>query len=314
MKVLIAGSTGVLGKRLVGLLVRNGHDVFGLTRDERGDRIVHELGGTPIHGNLFNPDEITSNVDQLDAIVHAATAIPKKQRPSDTDWQINDEIRIKGIESLSEVARRTDAGQLIFQSIAWVGRPDDESPFDEETPVNPDDVTRSAATAERIALNAVAEYGFTTTVLRGGWFYGSDAWHTQSFGEALRKRMLPIIGDGSAYWSILHVDDAATAYLSALEQRPAGIYHVVDDEPVQVGEFFRYFAEIQDAKPPMRIPVWLARIMAGSFSTDFATTSTITNANKFKAATRWQPQFPSYREGLAQVVREWESETTASSR
>lgn len=306
MRVLIAGSTGVLGKRLVRLLSMQGHEVFGLTRDERGDQLVRDLGGTPIHGNLFSPDEITSTVDSLDAIVHAATAIPKKQRPSASDWQINDEIRIKGIESLCEVARRTGAGQLIFQSVVWVARPDDQSPFDEDAPVNPDDVTQSAASAERIALNAVPEYGFTATVLRGGWFYGPDAWHTQSFGEGLRKRMLPIIGDGSAYWSILHVDDAASAYLAALEQRPAGIYHVVDDEPVQVGKFFRYFAEIQGAKPPMRIPVWLAKLAAGSYAADFATTSMITSASKFKTTTGWQPQFPSYREGLGQVVREWE--------
>ncbi|TVR70001.1 MAG: NAD(P)-dependent oxidoreductase [Sphaerobacteraceae bacterium] len=306
MRVLLAGSTGVLGQRLVRRLSEHGHQVHGLTRDERGDRIVRDRGGTPIRADLFNPDEITRHVDNVDSIVHAATAIPRKQRPSAQDWAINDEIRIRGVESLIEVARRTGARHLIFQSVVWVARPDDESPFDERAPVNPDEVTQSAAAAERIALNAGDEYGFTSTVLRGGWFYGPDAWHTQSFGERLKKRMLPIIGDGSAYWSILHVDDAANAYLVGIEHQPAGVFHVVDDEPVQVGEFFRYFAEIQGAKPPLRIPAWLARLAAGSFSTDFATTSMITNAEKFKSATGWQPQFPSYREGLSEVVREWE--------
>ncbi len=312
MKVLLAGSTGVLGQRLVQRLSEHNHQVYGLTRDDRGDRIVWDRGGTPVRADLFNPDEITRHVDSVDSIVHAATAIPKKQRPSAQDWAINDEIRIRGVESLIEVARRTGARQLIFQSVVWVARPDDESPFDERAPVSPDDVTQSAATAERISLNAGDEHGFTATVLRGGWFYGPDAWHTQSFGEGLKKRMLPIIGDGSACWSILHVDDAANAYLAAIEQQPAGVFHVVDDEPVQVGDFFRYFAEIQGAKPPLRIPVWLARILAGSFSTDFATTSMITNAEKFKFATGWQPQFPSYREGLSQVVREWEEAATPS--
>jgi 2-alkyl-3-oxoalkanoate reductase len=307
MRVLLAGATGVLGRRLVRQLAQSGHEPYGLTRDQHGEQLIQEMGGVPVRADLFSPDDITAQVDSIDAIIHAATAIPQKQKPSAKDWQLNDQVRINGIESLSEVALRTETKHLIFQSIVWVARPDDQSAFDEDTPVNPDEVTDSAAKAEQIALRAADEFGFTTTILRGGWFYAPDAWHTQTFGEALRKRMLPVIGDGSAYWSIIHADDAAGAHLAALQHRLQGIFHVVDDEPVQVGEFFRYFAEMQGAKPPMRIPVWLARIMAGSFSTDFATSSTITSASKFKAATGWQPQFPSYREGLAQVAREWDS-------
>ncbi len=308
MRVLVAGATGVLGRRLVRHLSDGGHEAIGLTRDERGDGIIRELGGTPIRANLFDADEITSQIDSTDAIIHAATAIPKKQRPSGKDWEVNDRIRIRGVESLVEVARRTGAQHLIFQSIVWVARPDDQSPFDESAPLNPDSVTQSAATAERIATNASGEYGFTTTVIRGGWFYAPDAHHTLSFGDALRKRMLPVIGDGEARWSILHVDDAASAYAAAVEQRPEGIFHVVDDEPVKVGEFFRHFAERQGAKPPRSIPVWLARLLAGSFSTEFATTSFVTNANRFKETTGWRPAYPTFREGLDQVIDTWVSE------
>jgi 2-alkyl-3-oxoalkanoate reductase len=308
MRILIAGSTGVLGNRLVRLLNSNGHDVFGLTRDERGDDLVRGNGGTPVRADLFSPDSITSHVESLDSIIHAATAIPKKQRPSSKDWEVNDRIRVQGIESLIEVAQQTGAQQLAFQSIVWVARPDDQSPFDEESPVNPDDVTRSAADGEQIAIDAGKEHGFTTTVLRGGWFYGPDAWHTRSFGEALRKRMLPVVGDGKAYWSIIHVDDAAAAFVAAIEHCPEGVFHIVDNQSVQVGEFFHFFAGRLGARPPFRVPVWLARLAAGSYAADFATTSTITNASRFKRATGWEPQYPDFQAGLEQVISTWELE------
>jgi 2-alkyl-3-oxoalkanoate reductase len=306
MRVLIAGSTGVLGKRLVRLLAADGHEVLGLTRNARGDAIVRENGGMAIRADLFNPNAITSLVEQTDAIIHVATAIPKKQRPSTSDWETNDRIRIEGVESLIEVARQTGAKHLIFQSIVWVARPDDQSHFNEKDPPNPDRVTESAATAEQIALAANETSDLNVTVIRGGWLYGPDAWHTRAFGEALRKRMLPIVGDGKAFWSILHADDAAQAFITALDQKPEGIYHVVDDEPVQVREFFSWFAGRLGAKRPFRVPVMVAKLAAGEYSARFATTSFITDANRFKDVTDWQPQYPNYRAGLDQVVREWE--------
>jgi 2-alkyl-3-oxoalkanoate reductase len=313
VRVLIAGSTGVLGHRLVRLLTESGHEAFGLTRNARGDAIVRENGGTAIRTDLFNPNAITSLVERTDVIIHAATAIPKKQRPSASDWELNDRIRVEGIKSLIEVALQTGAKHLIFQSIVWVSRPADQSAFNEDSPVNPDDVTRSAAVAEQMALEAGDKHGFTSTILRGAWLYGPDAWHTRTFGEALRKRMLPIVGDGKAYWSILHTDDAAQAFITALEQQPEGIYHIVDDEPVRVGEFFTWFAGRLGARRPIHVPVWLAKLAAGSYAAEFATTSFITDANRFKDATGWEPQYPNYRAGLNQVVSAWESEAQSGS-
>jgi 2-alkyl-3-oxoalkanoate reductase len=120
--------------------------------------------------------------------------------------------------------------------------------------------------------------------------------------------MLPIVGDGKAYWSILHADDAASAYLAAIERRPEGIFHIVDDQPARVGEFFTWFAGRLGAKRPFHVPVWLAKLAAGSYAAEFATTSMITTADRFKAATGWTPRYPDYRAGLDQVVSTWESE------
>jgi 2-alkyl-3-oxoalkanoate reductase len=308
VRILIVGATGVLGRRLVRQLTEAGHEVVGIARNERGEKTIEDLGGKATTASMFDPEAITGPAQGCDVIIHAATAIPKKQKPSKADWEINDRIRVEGTRALTEVASRVGASQFIFQSVAWVARPDDQSAFDENSPANPDEVIRSAVEAGQMALEAAEKHGFTTTVLRGGWFYGPDAWHTRSFGEAFRKRMLPIVGSGEAYWSILHVDDAASAYVTAVEQRPAGIYHVVDGTPVQVRDFFNYFAERLGAPPPRRVPAWLARLLAGKFAASFATTSTITNADRFREATGWQPQYPSYREGIDQIVSAWEAE------
>jgi 2-alkyl-3-oxoalkanoate reductase len=168
VRVLIAGSTGVLGRRLVQQLSNRGHEVLGLTRNAKGDQTVRFGGGQPVRANLFESDEIVSAIESCDAIIHAATAIPKKQRFSATDWELNDKIRTLGVQVLTDVARRTEAKQLVFQSIVWVARPVDQSPFDEDGPVNPDDVTRSAAVAERMTLETGDEHSLTPTILRGG--------------------------------------------------------------------------------------------------------------------------------------------------
>jgi 2-alkyl-3-oxoalkanoate reductase len=306
LRVLITGATGVLGRRLVRLLTKCGQDVIGLSRSDHGDETIRALGGTPKRANLFNPDELTEAARECDVVVHGATAIPTRQRPRNSDWRMNDRIRVEGTRALVEVSERVEVEQFIFPSVVWVARPEDQSPFDESFPLNPDSVTASAATAERIALEAAERLRFTTTVLRAGWFYAPDAAHTRSFGDALRKRMLPIVGSGEAYWSMLHVDDAAAACLAAIESRPAGVFHIVDDQPVQTGQFFRHFADRLGALPPRRIPVWLARLLAGEFAAGFATTSTITSAELFKRETGWKPAFPSYREGIEQVVSDWE--------
>jgi nucleoside-diphosphate-sugar epimerase len=118
LRVLIAGATGVLGRRLVHRLTERDYDIVGLTRDERGDEIVKAGGGTPLRASLFEPDEIVAAAGEVDTIIHAATAIPKKQRTSASDWALNDRIRVQGIESLTDVARRTGAGHLSSRALS----------------------------------------------------------------------------------------------------------------------------------------------------------------------------------------------------
>jgi nucleoside-diphosphate-sugar epimerase len=308
MRIFIAGATGVLGRRMIPQFLERGHSVIGLARNEENEAIIRHLGASPCRGDLFDVNSLTDAAAGADVIVHAATAIPTAQKVKPQDWEMNDRIRRDGTRALAQCAARVGARAFLVESIAWVARPADQSAFDEDSPVNPDSVSQSCADLENIALDAGRDHRFRTAVLRFGWFYAPEASHTKSFGELLVKRQLPIIGKGDAIWSSIHVHDAASAFVAAAEGKAGGIFHVVDDQPVTSEEYLTTFATGLGAPPPRRVPVWLARLLAGSHAVNFLNSSTRTTNARFKRNFAWTPKFPTYREGLQDVLQEWRAE------
>jgi nucleoside-diphosphate-sugar epimerase len=305
MRVFIQGATGVLGRGLVRHFTARGHEAVGLTRDERGDRVVRELGGVPRRADVFDRDSLARAAEGAAAVVHAATSIPTKRKPSAADWEANDRLRRDGTRELAAAAALVGARIYLQQSIVWVARPDDNSFFDERSEPRPDRITASALDAERIAREAAAARGFEAAVLRCGVFYGADAAHTREFAEGLRRRALPIVGSGEAELSFLHAEDAAAAFVAAAEAGRGGLWHVVDDRPTPIGEFLGGLAARIGARPPRHVPAWLARIVAGSYTTDFVTRPMRTSNALFKRDVGWSPAYPTVDEGLDQVVAEW---------
>ncbi|WP_158055926.1 NAD-dependent epimerase/dehydratase family protein [Halorussus halophilus] len=315
MNVFIAGSTGVLGHRLVAKFTDSGHDVVGLTRDESGDQLVEARGGDPVRGDIFDRESLVSAAEGADVVVHAATAIPTKEKPTAEDWKLNDRVRREGAENLSAAAAEVGAQRYLQQSISWVARQPDGETFDESATPHPDRTTESALDAEQIAKEAGNEHGFETVVLRCGWFYAPDAAHTKTIGEGLLAKELPIVGTGllgrnDAELSILHVEDAARAFVAAAEGDATGLYHVVDDEPVTVANLFSEFADKLGAPEPRRVPGWLAKYLTGEHTVRLLTSPAPTSAEKFKRDFDWQPKYPTYREGVEAVVEQWNAEGT----
>jgi len=308
MKVFIAGATGVLGRRLIKLLISKGHSVVGLIRSERGEQIVTSLGGESRRAELFDSDALAKAGEGCDVVIHAATSIPVKVRTSPKDWEMNDRIRREGTKALTTCAGEIGARQFILQSVVWVARPSDGSFFNEDSPSNPDPITQSALDGESIARDASNRFGFKSCILRCGWFYSSDAAHTRQFGEGISKRMIPIIGSGDAIWSLLQIDDAARAFIKVSESNKCGMWHVVDDKPVTVGNFLSYFAEKLGAPRPRKLPVWLARILVGNYATDFFTRSTRTSNLKIKNNFGWTPLYPTFKEGIDKITTDWRTE------
>jgi 2-alkyl-3-oxoalkanoate reductase len=308
MKVFIAGASGVLGRRLVRQLVARGHSVIGQVRSAKAESTVRESGGEPRHADLFDADSLARAAEGCDTVIHAATAIPTKQKTTPADWAMNDRIRRKGTRCLTEAAAKIGAKTYLHQSIAWVARPKNDSPFDEDSPTVPEPTIQSAIDAEAIAREAESAEGFTVSILRAGFFYDSESARTRMIADALRKRQIPIIGSGEAVWAMIHSDDAASAYVVAAEKPRSGVWHIVDNELVQVRTFLKEFASLLGAPAPRRVPVWLARWLASEQAIAYFTKSTRTTNARFRQDFGWTPRYPSYREGLDEILTSWNAE------
>ena len=315
MQVFIAGATGVLGRRLVDHLTDSGHEITGLVRDERGERIVERRGGTARRGDVLDPETIERAMDDdVEVVIHAATAVPDSTKPSDDEWARNDRVRLEGATNLLAAA---PAGlrQVLFPSVVWVARQADGSRFDETADRHPDSATRSAADVEDLLAERAAEEGFDVAILRCGFFYAPDARDTRDWGERLLGGDLPVVGGGllgrrDAELSFVHADDAASAFVAAIETEASGLYHIVDDESVTGAAFFETFADLLDASGPSRIPAWLARFFVGKINAKGFTSPMPTTNERAERELDWEPEYPTYREGLRQVVETWGADGT----
>jgi nucleoside-diphosphate-sugar epimerase len=309
MRILIAGATGVLGRRMTRQLLERGHTVVGLARNEKAAQSIQNLGGEVVIGNIYDVDSIAAQVKQADAVIHAATSIPAKISSNTADWAMNDRLRREGSRALTEAAAKIGARNYVQQSIVWVARPADDSFFDETTKVTrPDELYRSAFDGEQIAFEAGDKFGFNVSVLRCGGFYAPDALHTRIFAEGLLKRRLPLIGAGAGVSANLHADDAASAFVAAAEAGKLGLWHVTDDNPMKIKEMLFEFARRLEAPAPRRIPLWFARLFLWRGVIEFFTRSTKTSNRLFRREFGWSPQFSSFDVGLRQVIGTWKTE------
>jgi nucleoside-diphosphate-sugar epimerase len=310
MRVFIAGASGVLGRRLIQQLTARGHSVIGQVRSPKAEGVVREMGGEPRHADLFDAESLATAADGCDTVIHAATAIPAKRKIIPADWAMNDHIRRKGTRCLVEAAAKIGAQTYLQQSVVWVARPKDDSAFDEDSPAVPDPVLQSAIDAEAIARDAGSVDGFVVGILRGGAFYDADSAHTRMLADGVRKRAIPIIGNGDAVWAMIHTDDAASAFVAIAENPRNGVWHVVDNELVAVRDLLEALTSRLGAPRPRHLPKVLAKWLAGGQALSYFTRSTRTTNARLRQDFNWTPRYPTYREGFDQIVAAWNAEAS----
>jgi nucleoside-diphosphate-sugar epimerase len=312
MKVFVAGSTGALGKQLVPRLVREGHEVVGMTHREDRRDLVRSLGASPVVADAFDPDEVGEAVSasEPDVIVHQLTALSASVDPRhfERDFALTNRLRIEGTDHLLSAARAAGVGRFVAQSFAgWPFARTGGLVKTEDDPLDPDPpgAFRNMLDAIRHVEDAVTGATFTEgIVLRYGGFYGpGTSFATQPVGESvemIRKRRFPIVGDGRGMWSFVHIADAAVATVAAVERGERGVYNVVDDEPAPVAEWLPAAAEAVGAPPPRHVPRWLGRIAAGREATIMMTETRGASNAKAKRELDWQPHYASWRRGFAE--------------
>ncbi len=277
-----------------------------MTRREERAEEIRAAGAECAVCDVFDVGALNAAVAaaEPDAVIHALTALPPKFNPRRDYLAPTNRVRTEGTRNLLAAARAAGARRLVAESVAFFYRPeggwvkDEEAPAYEEAPGN----FRAAAAAvldlERQVLGAE---GMDGIVLRCGWLYGPGTYYGADGSSAadVRKRRLPIVGAGTGTFSFVHVEDAAAAFVAALERGAPGAYNVVDDEPAALAEWLPVYAEALGAKPPRRVPAWLARLVAGRAMAAAALTMRGAANAKAKRELGWQPAHPSWRQGFA---------------
>jgi 2-alkyl-3-oxoalkanoate reductase len=305
MRVFVTGATGAIGTRLVPQLVQRGHEVVGTSRSPAKAAQLRGQGAEAVVLDVLDRDAVREAVvaAQPDAIVHQATALSGLDdfRNFDRAFAETNRLRTEGTDALIAAGRESGVERFLAQSFAgWpyarVGGPVKT----EGDPLDPTPVPTMRETLEAIRHLEEATVAAGGIALRYGGFYGSP--HDAQL-ELVRKRRFPIVGDGGGIWSFVHLDDAAAATALALERDEPGIYNIVDDDPAPVREWLPALASAIGAKPPRRVPRFLARLLAGEAGVALMTEIRGASNARAKRELGWTLRYPSWREGFAAYGR-----------
>jgi 2-alkyl-3-oxoalkanoate reductase len=300
MRVFVAGASGAIGTRLVPQLIDRGHEVIGTFRSPANADRIRTLGAQPVALDLLDAPAVRQAVldTKPDAIVHQATALAGANfsRRLDRTFAQTNRLRTEGTDALLAAAREAGVHRFVAQSFApYRYARQGGMVKTEEDPLDPTPAAGSLETnaAMRYLDQAVTDAG--GIALRYGGFYGAA---NDGLVGPVRKRQFPIIGNGEGVSSFIHLDDAAAATVLALEHDQAGIYNIVDDEPAPLREWLPVLASVLGAKPPRRIPAWVARLIAGEAGVMMGTQSRGAANARAKRELGWTLRYPSWRQGF----------------
>jgi nucleoside-diphosphate-sugar epimerase len=310
MKIFVAGATGVIGRRLVPMLVQAGHRVTAMTRQqERKDRLV-AADAEPVVCDVFDATRLRRVVAeaQPDIVIHQLTEIPQAIDPRRYEEQFagNDRIRIDGTRNLMEAAAAVGAARVVAQSIAFAYAPVGGWVKTEDDPLyadSPEPFRRSVEALRTLESAVTDREGIDGVVLRYGLFYGAASAYAPDghFAELVRRRRLPIVGRGDAVASFIHIEDAASATVAALEG-PPGVYNVVDDEPAPTREWLPAYAEALGASRPRRVPAFLVRMAGGTYVAYLTTQMRGASNARAKRELEWVPKYRTWRLGFREAL------------
>ena len=311
MKIFIAGASGAMGSQLVPQLVARGHEVVGTTRSAAKTAALRALGAEPAVVDALDPDSVADVVAKAEpeVIVHQLTALsgPPDFRHAKRMTAATNRLRTEGTDHLLAAGRAVGISRFVAQSNAlWMERTG--GPVADESgrlEPNPSADAEPLVAALRYLEDAVTGITWADGIaIRYGGFYGPGTGVSTApdaeMAEQIRKRKLPIIGGGDGVWSLVHITDAASATVAAVERGRPGIYHVADDDPAPVRVWLPEMARALGAEPPRRVPAWLVRLLAGEAVVNMMTQARGVSCEKTKRELGWTPRYPSWRTGFAE--------------
>jgi nucleoside-diphosphate-sugar epimerase len=285
-------------------LVAAGHDVTGTTRSPEKADALRAAGATPLVVDALDAVALRAAVRgaRPEVIVHQLTDLSAPLNPRRyAAWLAGtNRLRTEATQTLIDAGREVSARRLVVQSVAFLTAPAGPAVLDESAPLMSTGPAAATAAMERTVQEAD---GIDGLVLRYGYFYGPGT----SIGpggqqaEDIRRRRFPIVGDGGGRWSLIHVEDAAAATVAALDCGATGVLNVVDDDPAPMRDWVPGLARVIGAKPPRRVPAWLAKLVVDETLVATATRARGASNARAREHLGWAPRYPSWREGFPAV-------------
>jgi nucleoside-diphosphate-sugar epimerase len=264
---------------------------------------LRKAGAEPVLVDGLDREAVTTAVIAAapQVIVHEMTALAslRSLRNFDREFAATNELRTRGTDNLLAAAAEAGTRRVIAQG--FTGWPNERSGGPVKTEDDPLDSRAIPSTAQGLAAirhveEAVPAGAAEGIVLRYGGFYGPGA--SEPLLDLVRKRRVPVIGGGTGIWSFIEITDAAAATLAAVERGAPGVYNIVDSDPAPVADWLPYLAKVAGAKPPLRVPVWIGRLLAGDLVVMQMTTMRGSSNEKARKELGWEPRYASWREGF----------------
>ena len=297
MKVFVAGGSGTIGVPLVRALVAAGHEVAALTRSPGKQAELRALGATPVVADALDREALIAALKSVRPthVIHQLTALPKTGVRGPKDLEATNRLRTEGTRNLLEAAIQGGARRFIVGSFAML------SDRGKASPEVVDDAATAVRSMESQVMEATKRGAIEGVILRYGLFYGLETPSTAWMVEMVRKRRLPVVRNDVGQLPLIHIDDAVSATIAALDRAPAGgVYDIADDQAMSMKEIVEALAEYTGSRAPFRVPAWLPRLIAPYMARLASLQMPLSNA-RAKAELGWRPKYSTMRDGLARM-------------
>jgi len=322
MKLFIAGATGVMGRVLVPQLINEGHDITALTRNPDKAQWLQNLGVNVVGGDIYDVDHITELMKQAqpETVIHQLTALPKAIDPNQIEDHLaaNDRIRVEGTRNLVEASVKAGVKHIVAQSISFILAPEGSRVKDETAPLwldAPWPIRRTIEASHSLETQVLNAPGIKGIALRYGYFYGPGSAYDAngSMANSVRAGYFPIGGNGTGIFSFIHIDDAASATVAALDTNiPSGIYNIVDDEPAAQKDWLPVYAQALGAPEPQHMSAEGVLEAVGDYGLHMMTEMRGASNAKAKTTLKWKPDHASWRTGFATTLNSAQVEVSQS--
>jgi nucleoside-diphosphate-sugar epimerase len=299
MNIFLAGGTGAIGIPLVRELVAAGHQVTALTRSPANQEMLRALGARPAIADALDREALIAAVAAARPthVIHELTALPKGGPRKASDLAPTNRLRTDGTRNLLDAAIKTGARRFIVGSFGIL------SARGSADAASGDEAAAAVQSMESQVLDATRRGAIEGVILRYGMFYGLETASTVTMIEMVRKRRLPVIRGDAGQLPFIHIEDAVSATIAALDRAPAGaVYDIVDDRAVSISEIVNTIAAYSGSPAPYHVPAWLPRLVAPYMARIMSIRMPLSNA-KARTELGWRPKYSTVREGLAQIFR-----------